>query len=357
MVELENLKELINDLILAKEHLEKLREDFKDDPELLSFYEPSAIYLINQLKERIYKEISLITGEPKIQPDLLVKIEGKAFKKGRAPVGILSNFLKCLNTANKHAISILENIDYKGGRFINKIRELAELRLVSIEPGSLCLGFEPPDPEWLLDRPPEQMSINPEKEIIELTKASKKSLEGISLLLLALNAAKDNDSLTILQDKVKEQKNILKLLYFARQLTPSSVSNINSISFYAKKLLKTDIPVVADTKTRERLQEISKEIVQREEYVEATGIIRAIDLDKPEVKIRPILIKDEMLEEIDGKLKIDLSESEKEYYFNRKVYLAGFLKYTEKGEIQRLEIDEISDDTNESYGINDNYKL
>jgi prophage maintenance system killer protein len=34
----------------AKENLERLREQFKDEPDLLAVYEPSAVYLVELLE-------------------------------------------------------------------------------------------------------------------------------------------------------------------------------------------------------------------------------------------------------------------------------------------------------------------
>jgi hypothetical protein len=35
----------------ATDNLERLREEFKDEPELLSVYEPSALYLVELLSQ------------------------------------------------------------------------------------------------------------------------------------------------------------------------------------------------------------------------------------------------------------------------------------------------------------------
>jgi hypothetical protein len=45
------MNELAKQLSQAKENLERLREEFKDEPELLSFYEPSALYLVELLSQ------------------------------------------------------------------------------------------------------------------------------------------------------------------------------------------------------------------------------------------------------------------------------------------------------------------
>lgn len=158
------------------------------------------------------------------------------------------------------------------------------------------------------------------------------------MLLRTIEAADEQDEILLLQQEVG-QKNVLRLLYHARELTPSQRGAYTMVSVSGKALSNKTLKF--DLNTREKLKFVSKELLDNERYIKAFGRIRMVDIDKRIIKARPFYAEDFYVEEIEGKLSDQITDRDFELIINKPVLLSGLVVLSETGEIRYLEIDDI----------------
>jgi hypothetical protein len=241
----------------AQNDLKRIQGLFVDQKELLAIYEPG----IRKLVSCIAEEIRLVMTEIIIseQVDVWVNLEGPNIDGTRIPIGLLGRFLEKLSVSNKHAVNIAENAAHEGRRFHKTITDLAEFSLVSTVSGSVKIGLrKPPISKFL----PKQDVIGEPELFIEgmddvfesARNETNKAMEGLRLLMRAIQSAQDDDELHLLREEVG-QKNLLKLPYYAQDVSPAPRGWFDKVVFYGDGLnLSRENGVVADMTTRDLLK-------------------------------------------------------------------------------------------------------
>lgn len=342
------ITETMNHLKAAEESIERLKEDYKDNPMLLSFYMPSSEKLVEMLKIRLNSLMQEYLGGTSVNPDIWIRLQGKVFDNGRAPLGVVGTFIKKLVTANQHAVALLEQVKYEGIRINKKIKELAELDLVVTAPGSLKLGIKKPELNKFYNCEVEGENGNIDENMIlncieEATKESEKGIEGLQLLSRAIIAASDEEELKVLSEDVKDSKNLLKLLHYAREIAPTQSSQIESITFSGVLSPKSGYrEVVVSKETRVKLRDMSNNLLGNDKYIEGIGTVRALDFDKLTFRIDSLKFDKVILDNIECKVnEKEFSEEDIEKIANKQIRLSGILVYSSTGTAKWLEVDKI----------------
>lgn len=330
--------EAINDLKEAKEYLKSIQEQFKDDPELLGFYLPSAQEIVRQYEIRLKNVLEQETGielklEQRIkEPDIWIRLQGEKFKRGMGPIDAVGSFLHKLNQASHKVIKLLQG---ESTRFAPSF-----FNLVATAEGSLKLGLSRPDVfdgnnndqlDLGLDDPWEKLKI--------INEQNEKAIKSLQLLIKALDS--DNDeSMNELQKELQNQNDILKLLHFAKDLTPSIRSSIERISFEGAAVPQKQKVVSIDKQTRRLLSERAKVLKKDMLYIEGRALIRQQDMDTHILTARPLILEDnKQYNEVKCTFSPHISILEN--YLDKFVSLSGFLIFGANNQPLRLEIDEL----------------
>lgn len=342
------IQEAINDAQQAKEYLNTVRKQFSDDPLLLQLYEPTAkeVYkaYLNQLMDILSQEFQInLTEEPEEEVDCWVRIQGPFFENGKAPVNIIGAYLKKIHTATNHATKLLYK---KEGVTLNIPDPFAEpvLDINALKAGSLKIGLI-----WSIL--PKKEAINqqtiffPNTDPFEIMKnvslAKSFAIQGFGLLLKVIKSVEDFylfDELT----KEFDTKDIMRLIHFAKELTPSRRSFIESINFEPKNIAQPLTTVKATLKTRKVLSVREKDLKKDIIYVEGTGVIRAVDLDYLLLAVRPFNAGKIVLDSIDCQINFDLDDKILATYLDQPANISGFLVYGANNKLLRLEIEDIN---------------
>lgn len=353
----EEISENLKHIKQVEKSIEQLKETYKDNPMLLEFYMPSTQELLESLKFKLNTLMQEYIGGVTATPDIWIRLQGKVFDNGRAPLGVVAAFINKLVRANQHAVALLEQVKYEGVRINNKIKELAELDLVATAPGSLKLGIKKSSIEKFYKYESDaQEMIKDENYILqcveEANRNSYKAIEGLQLLTRAIIATTDEEELTALSQEIQDPKNLLKLFYYAREITPTKASEIENITFSGVTYNNTNYKeVVISKETRANIKAISQKLLGQDKYIEGIGTVRALDLDKFTFRIDSLRFDKTYLENVECKLnEKEFSEHDLEGIANKQIRLLGILSYSNKGLPKNLEVDKIffeEEDNNE----------
>ena len=341
---------LVDSLKDAEANLERVRKEYADEPELLQFYEPSAKFLVDcaskQLKELTY---SYMVDANVYDADVIIKLKGEGFEEGRAPLGAVGAFIKNLTSANQHAVILFEKIKYEGKRITRRIKELADLDLIATAPGSLQLVLRrPPAERYVMHGEEKQDQMSEESYLLNAVESARenaeRAVEGIKLLSRAIVAANDEDEYKELYAEVKEPKDMLKLLYYAREIAPPQSSEINEVVitsvFVKNEKLKT---VSLNSETRQKILERSKLLIKEGYHITGGGIVREVDFDKMSFRMNSLNTGSETFDVIECKAsKKYFNEHNLEGIGNKAIKLSGLLIYTTKGEPDYIKVDDIT---------------
>ena len=91
--------------------------------------------------------------------------------------------------------------------------------------------------------------------------------------------------------------------------------------------------------TRNKINNYTKTILQDEKFVSGTALIRAQDMDSKEITARPFYCNDSVIDILNCVLP---DENSKHNYLNKFVNITGFLNYDKNNKPQKLEIDNIT---------------
>ncbi|ETT31670.1 hypothetical protein C161_26935 [Paenibacillus sp. FSL R5-192] len=341
-----DISEQVKKLNLAKDNLERIQKEYADQPELLSFYEPSASFMVKSLKKQLSESLVHETGHGLVLDDdidLWVRIEGEEFHGGKGPIGVIGSFLNKLNNANKFAASVVS-------RMKNFTEEMLEIDgtfdLAATASGSLKLGLKRHELSIVND---EQIKFNfseehdSEPDNWEILKRGAKREEvfndSINLVLAAIASAEDEDTFEKLSESY-DRKDILKVIHFAKDLLPSSQSNIEAISFeiehlqFPKKIIRTN------KETRKLLSSRAKKLIPDKEFIKGKGMIRALDLDEKTITIRPLKYEDNIHEEVKCIFTKGIDLNDLQLLIDKPINLEGFLVFSSNNHLLRLEIEE-----------------
>ncbi|WP_100488598.1 hypothetical protein [Sporolactobacillus pectinivorans] len=343
----------IDQLGIAKKQLKQLQEELKSEPSLSALYAPSAEKLVSDLNNRLQELITKQTGSvneyANENVDIWIRIKGKGFNRGKGPIGQIGNFLNRLNIANAHAVGLLEK--KLKNKLINVNDLLPSFDLVKTSKGSLKLGLKPSlDLQTIIDK---QMSFFDDKEqngfdqLKKIDEASNIALDSFKLLTKALAASNDNTEMDDLKRNFDE-KDVIKLLYYVRELAPSNRSDMDEISFESPFFGKSAI--IADRGTRKLLSERAKSLVQTTDFIEGKAAIREIDLDNKTVTARPLSFNNTEIDDIKLKFPDNVSGDKLMDIVSKIVYVSGFLNFNFKGEpidlaVEDIELNNIDEDS------------
>ncbi|NMB26373.1 MAG: hypothetical protein GX986_12675 [Firmicutes bacterium] len=341
---IDNLPRLLSLLERARGNLNILQQTYKDEPDILAFYEPSARYLIHATEQEIRALVFDTLGVA--DADVWIHLEGPELGSSNTPVGVVGRFLEKLSIANKHAVSIIERANHEGRRFSQEITDLAEFNLIATAPGSLRIGLQKPDISRFIPSEPvaEQEKIEETlvQQISDAQLKAQKAMDGLCLLTRTISAAQDENEIEKLYKEVGH-KNTLRLIHYAKDLTPPKRGPFTSISFIGPGIgsKSSGSKVVADCETRVWLSNRSEQLLDNQRYVEARGRIRAIDADRRFVHARPLYFDDQYIDDIECKLPIDIEDEELERLFNKPAFVSGLIVLSTTGEAKYIEVDEI----------------
>ncbi|MCA1295405.1 hypothetical protein LBW89_20570 [Paenibacillus sp. alder61] len=343
---IDTLSETIEKLKEAQKNLERIRSTYKDNSELLNIYEPSAKYLVDSMKDRLNEllneEVDLKLSQPDKDVDLWIRINGEDFQSGKGPIGLVGNFLSKLSNANRQSLNLIakaRNIDIKS--ITNEFP--LSFDLTTTATGSLKLGLK--SPNLKVDIDDEQLDMfsynkDPWEKLRELATQNEMAVESMQLLLSALASAEDEEILSGLVEKYNE-RDVLKIIHYAKQVTPSSQSNIDAISFEGNSVTFRQRIVNTTKHTRKQLSKQAKKLVNKE-FVHGKGKVRGVDLDDKSLIIRPFVFEDVKHDEIRCYLLNDDGEQSLERFLKKRVKVSGFVVYSSNNKLLRLEAEEIT---------------
>lgn len=338
----------------AQNNVERIKRDYSESPELISFYLPSAESMVKELEGHLKYLLEIETklifeGESLINtPEIWVRIEGKSFK-GRGPIGVVGSYLQKLNSANKHAVSIIGNITDKFENFKELTNSLSSFDLVATANGSLKLGLS--RSEINLDALREQLVLFEDREVSDEDKTTNRaeltelSLQGVKLIAETVASVNDEDLFNSLKEKYGE-KELQKLIHYTKELVPSNRSSFDSVSFEASNLSTPFETIKATRDTRKGLVEKEKLLTRESVYIEGEGWIRALDMDALTGTIRPLHYDGNItLDEVDFIiLDKNFNSKTSAILLDKFVTLKGFLYFNQSSKPIRFNVEEISTD-------------
>ncbi len=323
----------------ARNNLERIRNDYEDDPELLNIYEPSAKSFVGELENTLIKLASkeygvelqqFDSGNSKV--DIWVSLEGEEFREGKGPIGQVGAFLTKLYNANRQATAVIS------GRKGKSIRpsEMPSLSLVATKAGSLKLGLN--RPEIKAPDKPNQLRLFEDnwEQLKEIIEDNELPAEGMQLLVKAIASVQDDAILRELMETYGE-KEVIKIIHYAKELAPSSRSSIDFVNFEGDYV---DIPLRTDKETRKKLTLHAKKLLPTTVYIEGTAYIGQADVSGYLVA-RPLQYSGITHEEIRCVFIKELEPEEISLYLNKRVSVRGFMVSDRSGKLLRLEVDEI----------------
>lgn len=343
----DEIKETLDDLQEAKENVVRIQNEYKGEPDLLNFYLPSAEYMAEQIENHLrYLVEQQSERNTEIQSeiaDVWVRLDGKLFKDGKGPIGIIGSYLQKLNTANKHAVSLISETKEKFNEVKGLLGELASFDLVATEKGSLKLGLKSTNILEVLDGYQEQTDLfhHDQTQLRDLHDLEDIAKSGFKLLAKTIASVYNEEILNDLKKEYNEN-DLKKLIHYAKELVPSSRSPFDTISFEGDIGL-SESSIQLNKITRKNLIDIEKKLRQDTQYISGTGWIRAVDLDEKTLVIRPFHFKKGNIDEINCKFKnSNITSNSLLSLLNKFVSLSGFL-YFRNGDIpNKIDIDELT---------------
>lgn len=344
ILDLEEIKETLDDLNEARENVTRIKTEYKDEQDLLNFYLPSAEYMVEQLETHLRYLVEQETRKTQSEiADIWVRLDGKLFKDGKGPIGIIGSYLQKLNTANKHAVSLISETKNKFNEVKGLLGEIASFDLVATEKGSLKLGLKSTNIAEILEEYQVQTDLFQQdedysKELIELEGIAK----GGFKLLAKTVASVNNEELFNELKKEYNENEIKKLIHYAKELVPSSRSPFDNISFEGDLGL-SESRIQLNKVTRKNLIDIEKSLRPDTQYISGTGWVRAVDLDEKTLVIRPFHFKKGNIDEINCKfINTDVTSNYVLSLLNKFVSLSGFLYFKNREIPSKIDIDELT---------------
>src|SRR5699024_5366591 len=100
----------------------------------------------------------------------------------------------------------------------------------------------------------------------------KLTSDSLILLLKTLSSADDDQAIREIFDEFGEE-DAVKLFHYAKELTPSSQSNISQISYEGRLLPENKPMITTDSSTRKKLISKSKDMIHNKEFIQGTALI------------------------------------------------------------------------------------
>jgi hypothetical protein len=340
----EKVIEAINDLKKAKKYLCNIKDNYSDS-NLLNLYLPSAEALVKQYSKRLETLLSeIVVSEGKHNVDVWISIEGNNFRHGKAPINIIGPLLQKINTANRHAVQLIlqKNNNYPTDP---ESIPIPSFDLVTTKAGSFKLGLKIADIEQD-DSQQELFQEDPWIIIKKYNESRNLSIEGLNLLLTTIASVQKPNLLEDLR-RIYEEKSVIKLIHYAKELTPSSRAPIDNITFECSFFKEPNRIITADKQTRRVLNYQAKSLKKDSIFVKGTGVIRAIDLDNKTIHARPFSYGKKNIEDLACIFNPNLSHDTIVESIDKVVQINGFLVFDKNNVPTQLEVEDINIDNNE----------
>lgn len=345
-----SLEEAILSLRDAQIHYQRIKTEYQEEPFLMEFYLNSAEELIMYLKEHIRylneTELGIESSEvSKDSPEVWIRLEGEGYD-GKAPIGAVGHFLQKMNSANKVAVKMISKIAQLNEEVQESLNKFATFDLIATAEGSMKLGLKRTDFAMNLEQ--EQLDIFYETDFYE--DSDKQNLEdfkcvpldAIKLVNKTIEAVENPNVLEELKENYGEI-HLQKLLHYTKEILPSSRSSYDTVSIEFSG--KESLPVIKATKEiRRKMSEIEKALLKESQYIESIGLVRAVDIDKYQVILRPFKYNDTTVDELICEISPLLISTERlEELINQIIEFKGILLFNKDEVPIRLKIEEILD--------------
>lgn len=350
---LESLKE-------AKENLKRIDEQYYNEPEIHQIYSYSAKELIGNLESHLEyllnnqtnSKFTLTSSVDDV--DVWVHIEGDKYNEGRGPINSIGTYLKKLNTAAKHTISILKEQTTS----LEESKFDTYFELVETAKGSLKLGLKGKVDRLLNEDEGTLFENDPDRKVFHLdeySKVRKLISDSMALILKTLSSADDEKVSKEIFDEYGEN-NAIKLYHFAKELAPSSRSNINQVTFEGRLLPKNKPYIKIDSVTRRNLTSKSKQMIQNKEFIQGTALVEEyknnVNVAYYSLIAKPLKYNKES---INVELRLDkdkhiISENE---VLNQLLEIEGFLHFDNKSDPTYVAVDEVTFDNDDDLSFNE----
>lgn len=300
----EPLVEAILSLQEAQAHYERIKTEYKEEPLLRDFYLNSAEELIMYLKEHIKylneSELGIENFEPlKDTPEVWIRLEGAGYD-GKAPIGVLGNFLQKLSSANRVAVNMISKISQLEEEIQDSLNKFATFDLVATAEGSMKLGLK--RTEFALNLEQDQLDLFYGDNFYE--DDEKQSLEDfkyvpINAIKLVNKTIESVENPSVLEElkQIYGEIHLQKLLHYTKEILPSNRSSYETISIEFNNAVEA--PVIRATKEiRRKMNELEKALLKESQYIESKGLVRAVDIDKNQLILRPFKYNGVRVDEI-----------------------------------------------------------
>lgn len=319
----------VNSIDEIERQLSALREQYATRPQLLEIYAQPFNYRLEQLR----KSVRAAVVDESEQADFWIKLRGPSIGAGFGSLEVITAFMERFRIAAKHAVSATLGVDYVGGRFSSEVEAAASFQLSATAPGSFQLGLSRPIPTAANELSNDMFGAESVADVVNRTMRSQElGMEGVQILLLALQAATDDDALEELQARLSTH-GTLRVLFHARALFPKG---IDGVEFRGRSL---GSPMAFPVTTRDRLREIGEQLVQAERYIEGVGVLAMLDLANRSVRLdHASVFEIPTFNRVSAEFSAELEDKVLDYA-GRLVSFTGTLRFDEKGVPQVVRLD------------------
>lgn len=352
--------ETIQDLKSARDNLKRITDQFSDEPELREIYSHSAQELTKNLENHLQYLLNIETDSEFTitstanDVDIWVHIEGDKFSEGRGPINSVGSYLKKLDTAVQHTINVLrERAENLRDLEIESYFELAETAKGSLKLGlkSKIDGFNDDYEETLFNEDPEV-----KMDQLEIySQIQQLSSNGLVLLLKTLSSADDDQAIKeIFQDYGEDDA--IKLIHYAKELAPSSRSNISEISFEGRSLPKSKPYIKTNRDTRRNLMIRSTKLINNKEFIEGTALIEQyknnVNEDYYSLFAKPLKYNKKTIN-IELRISKNKHNIREKEVLNEFLDIEGFLHFNNRSNPTYVIVDKLSYDRDEDVGFSE----
>lgn len=354
MLKLSNIPKPLVEAILslqeAQAQYERIKMEYKEEPLLRDFYLNSAEELITYLKEHIKYLNESVLGIENVEsikdtPEVWIRLEGAGYD-GKAPIGVVGNFLQKLSNANRVAVNMISKISQMGEDVQDSLNKFATFDLVATAEGSMKLGLK--RTEFALNLEQEQLDLfygddfydDSEKQNLEDFKYVP--INAIELINKTIESVENPSVLENLKQTYGEI-HLQKLLHYTKEILPSNRSSYDSISIEFNK--PVDKPVIKATKDiRKKMHDLEKALLKESQYVESKGLVRAVDIDKNQLILRPFKYNGVRIDEIICEVNPTIVRDERfKELIDQIIEFKGILYFNQEEIPTKLKIEELLD--------------
>lgn len=272
---------------------------------------------INDLRRQIDEYLG-VASLAEAQSDLVIELSGESVLLGEARVSVVTRTLDTFRRGLQE-LMVIQGGDTgtpTGGRRKSWIEKLCDPPLIGVAPGSVRIRLGEP-------RTDARLFTEPERELYEAT--LRRLVEGLAWASGSETLAPPHDD-----------KSWHAVLSVVRNLVPPRDGDVEQLSFEGRAV-GAGRRYELTKATRLRVDAEIRRVSTIEEYNEAEGIIREVDLDK-----RTFILR----ERPDNKPELpceydELSEGDVKVNLDARVIVCGLLRTTGKAKRQVMDVESI----------------